>query len=269
MNHADAIREHYDSLALVYRHYWGDHLHHGMFLAGTEAPAEAQLALLKYCAAACGTRHGGRVLDVGCGYGGPAVYLALKWGCSVEGITLSEKQARIARENAALAGVSPQTSFLVGDVESLDLPSAAYDLVWTMESSEHFLDKAAYFRKVASALDIDGRLLLAAWTGSMQHRRVRAIAKASVCPGLLTAEEYTGMIEAAGLRVAHRADLGPNVARTWNICQQHARSNRAIVALLPRAARHFIRGIDLIVEAYAAGELTYTVLVAEKTTGST
>ncbi len=264
MSPADAIREHYDSLALIYRHYWGDHLHHGMFLAGTEAPADAQLALLDYCATACGIGSGDRVLDVGCGYGGPAVYLATKWGCSVAGITLSEKQARIAREKAALAGVSALTEFHLGDVEQMDFPPAAYDLAWTMESSEHFADKPGYFRKIASVLKPGGKLLLAAWTGSMEHERVRAIADASVCPELLTAAEYSTLIEAAGLQLCHLADLGAQVAPTWNICQQHARKNRAIVALLPRAARRFISGIDLIVEAYGAGELTYTVLVAQK-----
>lgn len=263
---AAAIREHYDSLALIYRHYWGDHLHHGLFLQGTEAPAEAQVALLEYCAAACGIRQGDRVLDVGCGYGGPAVYLASKWGCSVRGITLSDKQARIAREKAGMAGVSQATTFLVADAEQIDFPAAAYDVVWTMESSEHFGDKAAYFRKAASALDQGGRLLLAAWTGSMNHERVRAIARASICPELLTADEYVSLVETAGLRLCHRADLGEQVARTWKICQQRARTNRAIVRLLPKAARQFISGIDLIVEAYRAGELTYTVLAAEKNT---
>jgi hypothetical protein len=36
------------------------------------------------------------------------------------------------------------------------------------------------------------------------------------------------------------------------------------VALLPRSAREFVQAIDLILAAYSAGELTYTVMSAEK-----
>jgi hypothetical protein len=38
----EAIRDHYDSMAQVYRLFWGEHLHRGLFISGDERPRQAQ-----------------------------------------------------------------------------------------------------------------------------------------------------------------------------------------------------------------------------------
>lgn len=259
-----AIREHYDSLAFVYRTFWGDHIHHGLFLTGSETPQQAQLQMLDHCSAQAGVRPGMRVLDVGCGHGGTAVHLAQNHGCQVVGLTVSEKQARLARENASRGGVAGLVSFVVGDADAHDFGCESFDLVWTMESSEHFHDKPAYFRKAAAALPAGGTLLLAAWTGSMDQPQVREVARAFLCPSLQTAGEYAAQIRTAGMRVRSEEDLTPRVRRTWEICRERARLAGPVVKLLPRAAREFVEGIPIILEAYRSGALGYTVLTAEK-----
>jgi len=261
---SDLIREHYDSFAWIYRIFWGDHIHHGLFLRGNEAPQEAQINLLDHCTRLGDVRPGLRVLDVGCGHGGTSVYLARRFNCQIEGLTLSPRQARLAKANARRAGVDTLTRFLVSDAETHVFPKGVVDLVWTMESSEHFHDKPHYFRRVAQSLRPGGRLILAAWTGSMENPRVSAVANAFLCPSLQTVEEYQRQIDYAGLRIRSSEELTPRVMRTWEICLERSRKLRGLIRFFPREVQAFVQGMCTILDAYRSGDLTYSLIVAEK-----
>jgi tocopherol O-methyltransferase len=258
------IREHYDSLALIYQAFWGDHIHHGLFLDRHDKPEDAQVRMLEHCVQWLNLRGRERVLDVGCGHGGTVVHLARLLYCSGIGVTISPKQARIARARATHAGVGDRSTFFVDDVACFPFPSAEFDLVWAMESSEHFTDKGRFLRDAYYALRPSGQLLLAAWTGAMDQPRVRELARAFLCPELWTAEQYQAGIRSTGMTLTRREDLTEHVVRTWEICRERARIASAVVKLLPRAAREFIDGIDIILDAYCSGDLTYTVLLARK-----
>lgn len=261
---AEEIREHYDSLAFVYRTYWGDHIHHGFFETGEESAPDAQLKMLQHCLSLLPQRQWQNVFDVGCGHGGTSTYLAQRFGCHVTGLTLSEKQQKLATENAAKGGVGERARFVVGNADFYDFPEAACDLVWTMESSEHFADKSRYFPKVARMLQPGGCFMLAAWTGSMENPLVQQIAREFLCPEFWTPEQYRAAIEGAGLKVLEQQDITAHVIRTWEICRDHAKLAGPAVMLLPKAAREFIAGIDTILEGYRTRQFTYTLMAAQK-----
>src|SRR5258708_35617500 len=110
---SNAIREHYDSFAWIYRTFWGDHIHHGLFLRGNELPEEAQVNLLNHCARLSNVQRGLRILDVGCGHGGACVYLSRRHDCLTGGVTLSPKHALLAKQNARRAGGDTLRAFFV------------------------------------------------------------------------------------------------------------------------------------------------------------
>ena len=72
---------------------------------------QAQADKKAHIAAKLALEPGQRVLDIGCGWGGMALYLHKVAGVDVLGITLSEEQLKIARQRAAAAGVSDHVKF--------------------------------------------------------------------------------------------------------------------------------------------------------------
>jgi tocopherol O-methyltransferase len=259
---AAEIREHYNNFAWLYRRFWGDHIHHGLFLKGDEPPEQAQIQMLEHCACLAGIQRGWRVLDVGCGHGATCVYLASQYGCESTGITVSDRQGELCEENAERAQVKAE--FIVADAEAIEFPAAVFDCIWTMESSEHFADKAAYFRKAAQALRPGGMLLLAAWTGSMALTPVQHIAEEFLCPDLITADEYSALLRQAGLTVLQTEDLTAKVVRTWEIGRRRARAASALLKFFPPRVARFVDAMEYILEAYRTRDLHYSVLVARR-----
>lgn len=256
------IREHYNSFAWLYRRFWGDHIHHGLFLRGDESPEQAQLQMLEHCISLAGIQRGWRILDVGCGHGGTCVYLAGKHQCETTGITVSDRQAELGRENAARGKVAVE--FIVADAEQLAFPPAVFDAVWTMESSEHFADKPAYFQKVRHTLRGGGKLLLTAWTGSMTRERIRRVAEEFLCPEVLTCDEYRLMLRQSGFNVLNCEDLSKEVLPTWEISRRRARAGSALLKFLPPRVSRFVAAMDNVLDAYHAGDLRYTAIAAER-----
>jgi tocopherol O-methyltransferase len=149
------IKSHYDLATFFYRLLWGEHIHHGLWDAD-ETPEVAQRQLIDRQIAAAGIQPGARVLDVGCGMGATSIYLARTLGCDVTGVTLSPLQRWWATVSAILKGVPKRTRFIQGDAEKVELPPRSFDVVWSVECTEHLYDKPRFFRRAAAS---QGRII--------------------------------------------------------------------------------------------------------------
>jgi cyclopropane-fatty-acyl-phospholipid synthase len=120
---------------------------------------DAQLAKKRHLAAKLLLLPGRRVLDVGCGWGGLALYLGELCDARVTGITLSEQQLALARVRAAEKGLSDKVGFRLQDYRDV---AEKFDRIVSVGMFEHvgvgFYDR--FFRKCATLLDDDGVMLL-------------------------------------------------------------------------------------------------------------
>jgi cyclopropane-fatty-acyl-phospholipid synthase len=123
---------------------------------------EAQEAKLAHIAAKLALAPGQRVLDIGCGWGGMAIYLARHAEVEVLGITLSEEQVRLARERVSAAGVADRVRIELLDYRKLASRREAFDRIVSVGMFEHVgrPQYGTFFRCCARMLASDGVMLL-------------------------------------------------------------------------------------------------------------
>eukprot|EP01084_Bolivina_argentea_P042012 77546_1 len=100
-------------------------------------------------------KKGQRVLELGCGTGGGAYYMAETYGVYVLGIDLSKKMIDKARDNVPKHLIN-KIEFLLHDVNQLELPLNEFDLVYSRDCILHINDKNILFNKLYNWLKLNG-----------------------------------------------------------------------------------------------------------------
>ncbi|HVZ58081.1 MAG TPA: class I SAM-dependent methyltransferase [Chitinophagaceae bacterium] len=120
-------------------------------IGGIEASREmARLAALP---------RGSRVLDVGCGIGGPCRMLAEEFGCRVIGVDLTAEYIRTAKELSRLAGLDTVTDFIQADARALPFDQNRFDAVWTQHAQMNISQKEALYAEIARVLRPGGHFI--------------------------------------------------------------------------------------------------------------
>ncbi len=117
---------------------------------------EAQAAKLDMFAQMLGLQAGQRILDVGCGWGGPLAYLSKTYGVEGVGLTLSPTQKRCAEQRMA----NEQANVKIFESHWRDYEDdRPFDAVFTDEVIVHFSDLGGFFAKAHSLLRPGGMFL--------------------------------------------------------------------------------------------------------------
>ncbi len=133
--------------------YWGP---------DTTTLSEAQTAKLAHIAAKLALAPGQRVLDIGCGWGGMAIYLASNFDLTVTGITLSKEQLSLDRTRADEAGVSDRVKFELIDYRDMVARGDRFDRIVSVGMFEHVGPPQfeMFFSAVTKLLGPEGVMLL-------------------------------------------------------------------------------------------------------------
>ncbi len=155
------VAHHYDLSDTLYSLFLdNDRQYSCAYFAGPDDTLEeAQSNKKRHLASKLRLAPGQRVLDIGSGWGGLAIYLAQECDVQVTGVTLSIEQLRVAERRAAAAGLADRVRFELKDYREIAGP---FDRIVSVGMFEHVgvIHYPAFFEKVRDLLAEDGIALL-------------------------------------------------------------------------------------------------------------
>lgn len=155
------VAHHYDLSNTLYEMFLDDDLHYSCayFSSPEDTLETAQRNKLRHIAAKLDLKPGQRVLDIGCGWGGLAMYLAEVADVQVLGVTLSTEQQALATARAKARGLQDRVRFELLDYRKAQGP---FDRIASVGMFEHVgvTQHAEYFAHIKRLLADDGAALI-------------------------------------------------------------------------------------------------------------
>jgi cyclopropane-fatty-acyl-phospholipid synthase len=223
------VGHHYDLNAAFYKMFLDPELQYSCayFASGGESLENAQLAKKRHIAAKLMIDPGQSVLDIGCGFGGLAFYLARFCGANVSGVTLSKTQHDIAKGRAADLDLAAAVHFHLLDYREVD---GRFDRIVSVGMFEHvgLVNYGSYFRTIAQLLDEDGIALVHTIGRATEPAAPNPWIAKYVFPGsyIPSLSEILPAIENAGLFVTDIEVLRLHYAETLKIWRERFLARR-------------------------------------------
>lgn len=220
----------------------------GFALEARDEPDRAFIGLYHQAVAGLAV-EGSRVLEVGCGRGGGAAYVARYFRpASMVGLDYSPITLRRARRlNAGCAALQ----FRTGDAEALPFADASFDIVINIESSHCYADMARFVSEVARVLKPGGWFCWADMRGTTQ---IDALDRSFDHPALMP---------------VHEADITEGVVRALDVMNERKTARIARAPLLRRFLLEFAgtRG-SMLYQGFGSGHVHYLSRRYRKRTAS-
>jgi sarcosine/dimethylglycine N-methyltransferase len=230
-----------------------DHFH-GRGLAATEEIA-ARLA----------PQPGERLLDIGSGIGGPARWIAAKFGVDVTGVDLTPEFCAAADELNAMTGLADRVHIRQGSALALPVPDAAFDAAYSQNVIMNITDKSLFYREAFRALRSGGRLALSNLCAGPAGEPYFPVPWATTrdTSFLETPESMRAGLAAAGFEIVEFRDVTAGIVETnRRFRDRPGNGNRPRIALevlmderAPEMQRNSVRTLEegrgLAVEALA------------------
>ena len=105
----------------------------------------------------------GHLVDVGCGRGGPGLWVAAHTGARLTGVDIAASALKAAEQRARSLGIAERARFALGSFESVPLESDSVDAVMSVDALLFAPDKQAALTELGRVLRHGGRLVFTSW----------------------------------------------------------------------------------------------------------
>jgi sterol 24-C-methyltransferase len=213
----------YDLVTDFYEYGWGQSFHFAPRFK-TETFMESIVRAEHFLALKLGIGEGSKVLDVGCGVGGPMRNIARFASSDIKGVTINTYQVACGNRHNASQGLVGKCESVQGDFQKLDekFEKETFDAAYEIEATCHSPDRVTTFSQVAGCLKPGGLFAGYEWVmlpsydpDNIDHVRVKeGIEVGNGLPTLVTGDKIKEALEEAGFEVleAYDANRGVNEA---------------------------------------------------------
>jgi cyclopropane-fatty-acyl-phospholipid synthase len=217
------IHAHYDLGNAFYREWLDETMNYSSALFEgdlTQPMPQAQHAKVGRALRECGIRPGGRLLEIGCGWGALAETAATEFGARVTGVTLSTEQLAFAQQRMRHAGVDATVDLRLQDYR--DIADGPFDAIASIEMFEA-VGRAywpSFFATLRSQLKPGGRACIQTITirDDLFERYVRStdFIQQYIFPGglLPSPQAFRAEVQKAGLKMVNELAFGADYAET-------------------------------------------------------
>ena len=250
--HREVMQAGFDALSDLYYEYWGEFFHLALFEPGSDLgdlAAAYERTHERYFQLMGGGRAS-RILELACGGGAFAAWMADHTDGDVLGVDLSKRQLDRARRRLARR-TRPHLRFEQRDIMELDGLDGEFDAAVCLDAACYLPDRGAALRAIARRLRGGGRLLIVDWcraertTALQRELLLDPLCRMWAIQGLESASGYRRKLEAAGFEAIDIEDLSDRVGPNWErgyraalrAVSEPLRAGR-VVALATSAVRH-------------------------------
>lgn len=196
---------------------WGTNLHMGLFAEKTMPLSAAQMQAKRRMAKSAELRAGAQVIEVACGVGSTARFLAATYGARVLATNIAEMQLAEARELTEQAGLAQLVQFDFADYHALPIAAASCDVWWCQEALLYSIDKQRVMEEAIRVVRPGGRLifsdlLLDDRVAGAEREHFTAILKA---PHMWSMARWDALLAELPLRVLERQDWATHTVPTF------------------------------------------------------
>jgi sterol 24-C-methyltransferase len=213
-----------DLITDFFEYGWGQSFHFAPMNVG-ESFEESIAGYQHFLGEAIGLRPGMKVLDVGCGVGGPQRSLARKFGVSIVGLNINEYQLGKCSAYNSKAGLDHLCSILYGDFLNIPAEDGSFDAAYHIEAMCHAPDKAAAYAEIFRVLrpgavfaGYDVCMTPLYDSGNPEHRELKEeIEYGNALPEIASFTEVTDSLRAVGFELveAHDRALDADPQTPW------------------------------------------------------
>jgi ubiquinone/menaquinone biosynthesis C-methylase UbiE len=212
---------------------------------------------------------GMRVLDVGCGIGGSARYIATACDCQVTGIDITGELIEVARELTRRCGLADRVAFQRASALDMPFEDAEFDHVWSHNVIMNIKDKVGLTREFARVLKPGGRYSCAEFMAGPKGEPHYPLPWASDASSsfLVTPETLREYLDSAGFAIVEQLDLGETNRAFFAAARERADRGDAPLAVNPQSFKpdqDFRERVQNSAKSAREGLLTEWLFVAEK-----